>query len=434
MSISSSLNASVSGLQVNATRLATISDNIANSATFGYKRSAVDFASQVIQQQQNTYSAGGVTATVYRDVEAQGSLVGSGNSTDIAVAGRGLIPVTDEAGTTLLAAERNLNLTATGSFSADQDGFLRTTGGLFLLGWEADASGVIQNVSRDSGAGLVPINVNVNQFVAAPTTEMELGVNLPADATNASSPGDPFDLPIEYFDNLGRSQTLTLTFSPTVPATGSSNQWAVSVDDSATTSGIPIASFDVNFDNTVANGGTIASVANEVGTTYDAANGIVTVTTASGPIDVFIGRPNDSAGITQLAGPFSPNNVSKNGAPIGNLSAVEIDGAGFLEAIYDTGFRRVLYQIPIADVPNLNGLTPIDNQAFSVSQSSGELYFWDSGTGPVGTTNGFSLMESTTDVASELTDLIETQRAYSSNATVVQTVDEILQETSSLGR
>ena len=119
---------------------------------------------------------------------------------------------------------------------------------------------------------------------------------------------------------------------------------------------------------------------------------------------------------------------------LNHLNAVEIDEDGFLEAIYDTGFRRVLYQIPVGDVPNLNGLTPLDNQAFSVSQSSGDLYFWDSGTGPVGVTSGFSLMESTTDVASELTDLIETQRAYSSNATVVQTVDEMLQETSNLGR
>ena len=34
--------------------------------------------------------------------------------------------------------------------------------------------------------------------------------------------------------------------------------------------------------------------------------------------------------------------------------------------------------------------------------------------------------ESATDVASELTDLIQTQRAYSSNAKVIQTVDEML--------
>ena len=58
----------------------------------------------------------------------------------------------------------------------------------------------------------------------------------------------------------------------------------------------------------------------------------------------------------------------------------------------------------------------------------------DAGTGPVGVTLGFALEESTTDIASELTDLIQTQRAYSSNAKIIQTVDEVLQETTNLIR
>jgi flagellar hook protein FlgE len=153
-----------------------------------------------------------------------------------------------------------------------------------------------------------------------------------------------------------------------------------------------------------------------------------------GPAEVFIGRPSDSSGITQLAAPFAPTAVTKNGAPIGDLQAVEIDEKGFLQAIYDTGFRRTLYQIPVGDVPNMNGLRALDSQAFAVSASSGNLYLWDAGTGPVGTISGYALMESTTDIAAELTDLIETQRAYSSNAKIVQTVDEMLQETTNLKR
>lgn len=48
MTISSSLNASVAGLAANASRLATISDNIAISATNGYRRVETDFHSMVI--------------------------------------------------------------------------------------------------------------------------------------------------------------------------------------------------------------------------------------------------------------------------------------------------------------------------------------------------------------------------------------------------
>ena len=87
MTISSSLNAGVMGLTVNATRLATISDNIANSATFGYKRSLVDFTSLVVEQRTAAYSAGGVEVEAFKDIQATGSLISTGNSTDIAVAG-----------------------------------------------------------------------------------------------------------------------------------------------------------------------------------------------------------------------------------------------------------------------------------------------------------------------------------------------------------
>ena len=66
---------------------------------------------------------------------------------------------------------------------------------------------------------------------------------------------------------------------------------------------------------------------------------------------------------------------------------------GFLQAIYDSGFRRTLYQIPVGDVPNMNGLRALDSQSYSISASSGNLYFWDAATGPVGGISGYSLME-----------------------------------------
>ena len=97
MTISSSLNAGVAALSANATRLAAISDNIANSATYGYKRAVTDFHSMVISGGQGKYSAGGVRTTSGRLIDERGSLVATGNSTDLAVRGRGMLPVTTEA-------------------------------------------------------------------------------------------------------------------------------------------------------------------------------------------------------------------------------------------------------------------------------------------------------------------------------------------------
>ena len=166
MTISSSLNAGVMGLNVNATRLATISDNIANSATYGYKRSDVDFSSLVIDQGQSSYSAGGVRATNYKDVTSTGSLISTGRSLDIAIDGNGMIPVTNFAGVSQNGGERDFMMVPTGGFSADEDGFLRTTSGLYLLGWPTDAAGNVENASRGNTAGLQPVNTSIGQFLS----------------------------------------------------------------------------------------------------------------------------------------------------------------------------------------------------------------------------------------------------------------------------
>ncbi|WP_300380617.1 flagellar hook protein FlgE [Henriciella sp.] len=434
MSISSSLNAGVMGLNSNATRLSTISDNIANSSTYGYKRSQVDFSSMVLQQRSSAYAAGGVRVNAFKDISASGSLISTGNATDVAISGRGLMPVTNNTGVGTLASERDLMLTPTGSFYADQNGNLRTQSGLFLLGWPASTEGEIGNVSRNSGVDLEPVNISASQYTASPTQSIDLGINLPVDATEAGGPGESYPLPIEYFDNLGRAQTLTLEFTPNTPASGYSNQWNVEVFDSAGNPATSIGDLDITFSDDPNNGGSIQSVTATNGASYDTGSGKVSLNLPHGPVDIFIGRPGDSSGITQLSAPFSPTAVTKDGAPIGDLQSVEVDEEGYLKAIYNTGFRRTLYQIPVGDVPNMNGLNSLDSQAYSVSAESGNLYLWDAGSGPVGSVSGYSLMESTTDIASELTDLIETQRAYSSNAKIVQTVDEMLQETTNLKR
>lgn len=434
MTISSSLNAGVAGLNVNSTRLATISDNIANSATYGYKRSQAEFSSMVLKQTSSAYAAGGVRVETFKNVAATGSLVSTGNATDIAVSGRGLVPVTNTNGVTATPVDRPLMLVPTGSFVADEDGNLRTQSGHFLLGWPADGNGDIGAVSRSSGANLEPVNISTSQFTASPTSNMEIGINLPADETQAGAAGQSYTLPIEYYDNLGRAHTVSFNFTPVVAATGSSNQWTVEIFDSAGDPALSIGDLALEFNEGATTPGRLADVAASNGATYDPATGIVSIALSHGPVEVFIGRENVDEGMTQLSAAYSPTAVNRDGAPIGDLQSVAIDEKGFLQAVYDTGFRRTLYQIPVGDVPNLNGMNAENGQAYTVSADSGDLYLWDAGSGPVGTIEGYALMESTTDIASELTDLIETQRAYSSNAKIVQTVDEMLQETTNLKR
>ncbi|WP_126975392.1 flagellar hook protein FlgE [Frigidibacter oleivorans] len=436
MSISSSLNSGVAGLAANATRLATISDNIANSGTYGYKGADASFESLVITGSagSGTYSAGGVRVTTSRDINEQGALVSTSNALDIAISGRGFLPVTTsvamDAGTT---GQQPMMMTSTGSFHTDADGVLMTDSGLVLLGWPANADGTIPTMPRDTTAGLEPVVINANQTAGDPTTTMNLGVNLPATETAFDASGDPLPLSVEYFGNLGTSETLGITFTPTIPASGKSYEWTMVITDSAQGDAV-IGEYVLTFDDSRENGGTLSSVTVVSGGAYDSTTGTLSLTVAGGPMEMTIGKIGDTNGLTQLSDSFATTSITKDGSPVGNLTGVEIDENGFITATYDTGFTRVIYQIPLVDVPNPDGLKVLNNQCFQVSPDSGSFFLWDAGDGPTGAVVGYALEGSTTDVGAELTALIQTQRAYSSNAKVIQTVDEMLQETTNIKR
>ena len=433
MTITSSFNSSVSGLNANAARLATISDNIANSSTYGYKRAEADFHSIVVGGEGGgVYSAGGVRTTTMRLVEERGPLIGTSNPTDISVDGRGFLPVTAIGAVNGTAGALPVTLVTTGSFRADADGYLRTATGEVLMGWQADSSGNIAPMARNSLTGLVPVRIDSGGLVGNPTTEASLGVNLPATETRAGADGTPIELSVEYYGNLGQPETLQITFTPTVPATGASNVWTMEIADSAS-GGAVIGTYTLTFDATQANGGRLASVTTVGGGAYDAGTGTIPLALTGGALDLRIGRPGDSV-MTQLAADFSPTSITKNGTPVAAFDKVTIDESGRLFAVFDRGFSRQIYQIPVVDVRNPNSLIALPNQAYQLSPEAGPFFLWDAGDGPTGATVGFSREESTTDVAGELTQLIQTQRAYSSNAKVIQTVDEMLQETTNIKR
>ncbi|MCI4660431.1 MAG: flagellar hook-basal body complex protein [Neomegalonema sp.] len=433
MGLHSSLNAGVMGLNVNATRLATVSDNIANASTTGYKAATADFHSIVTNQSTGLYSAGGVRVTSGRNIAEEGALTATGNSTDIAIAGRGMIPVTTVVSRDEPAADRPFYMTSTGSFNEDKDGYLRTSSGLQLLGWPTDENGAVNGVSRESPLSLEPVRIFGFDYVSNPTTEIQLGLNLPATETTSTATGDPYEMTVEYYDQLGAAQILTMTYTPTVGGATASNEWNLQITDSAQ-GGASVGEYTLQFTDTGASAGLLSSVTTVSGGGYNAITGEIDLVLPHGNVALEIGAPGALGHITQFGSTFSPSDVTKDGTPVGTLTRVEVTEQGFVEAVYDSGYRRPLYQIPVVDVPNFNGLTATDNQTFQISVDSGDLYLWDAGEGPSGTVLGYSLEASTSDIAEELTHLIETQRAYSSNAKIIQTVDEMMQETTNIKR
>ncbi len=460
MSISSSLNAGVSGLNANATRLATISDNIANSSTYGYKRMTTDFASLVLGNSPGLFAAGGVRASTARIVDQQGSITSTSNPTDIAVAGRGMVPVT-----TAVAAAGDgplpMLMTPTGSFRPDANGILRTDSGLVLLGVPANIDGTIPPFPRDVATSLRPVQVNTNQFVGNPTTFVDIGVNLPATATRPGADAAEYPLTIELFDSVGVGTTLTASFTNIIPPSDGGPGDLVGTDATARTEqdvwlltmeniGAPTQEVLIRFDTDgrpqawqpvtrdAAGNIEVDPAGPTVVDPLDPETGAFTfsfLAPAVNPdIQIMLDRTAGGRGLTQLSDRFTPIAIDKDGAPVGDLVSVEVDARGMVNAIYDNGFSRTIYQVPLVDVPNPNGLTALSNQTYRVSRASGDFFLWNAGEGPTGEMVGFAREESTVDVAGELTSLIQTQRAYSSNAKVIQTVDEMLQETTNIKR
>jgi flagellar hook protein FlgE len=195
-----------------------------------------------------------------------------------------------------------------------------------------------------------------------------------------------------------------------------------------------IGEYTLTFDDGRSSGGTLASIATTSGGTYDPVLGVIVVNVDGGPVEINIGRIGQSDGLTQLSDSFAPVSISKDGSSVGNMTSVEVDANGYVHAFFDTGITRTIYQVPLVDLPNPNGMVALDQQTYLPSPDSGSYFLWDAGDGPTGDIVAYAREESATDVAGELTDMIQTQRAYSSNAKVIQTVDEMLQETTNIKR
>lgn len=352
MTISSSLNAGVAGLNANATRLASISDNISNSSTYGYKRVETDFHSMVVATPgDGVYSAGGVRSSNQRLIDERGALVSTSNATDLAVRGRGMLPVTSLTEVSNGNGAGTMRLATTGSFRTNESGYLTTGSGLVLLRWPANSDGTIPNYPRDTADGLEPVRINVNQLNGEPTTSISIGLNLPATETEVGSTGDVQVLSIEYFDNLGTSENISMELTPRVPAAGRSNQWTMVLRDSAS-GGAVIGEYVMTFDDGRTSGGTLTSVTTVSGGAYEPATGALIVTVDGGPVEIKIGEIGDRTGITQLSDTFAPISISKDGFPVGNMTSLEVDSSGYVHALLirvrpGRSFRYRLWISPI---------------------------------------------------------------------------------------
>ena len=185
MTLNSTFNIGVSGLIAQSNKISSISDNISNVNTVGYKGFTTDFLSLVQGTSQLYDSYNGARPTTRQNNSQQGEIFSSDSVTDIAINGNGFFVVTPEttAGSPLL-------YTRAGTFSPDKDGNLRNSAGFYLQGWQLDSTGALPAGLIGAAYGidtainsLELVNVATSDSASVPTGNMEIKANLNANQT-----------------------------------------------------------------------------------------------------------------------------------------------------------------------------------------------------------------------------------------------------------
>ena len=394
------MGTAVSGMLGDTSWLSNISQNVANANTTGYKKAETEFATIVDEVGSATAAGGGVTASTRSLNSLSGSVVGTSTTTDLAIKGDGYFVVSDAGGA--------LYLTRNGSFVTDANGDLVNSAGYYLMGNNVQ-SGASTSTSN-SLAGMTKVNVISAGEAATATTKGTLTVNLPSSDTTAASPASS-ETSLVVYDNLGAAHTIDFTYtyvSTTGTAADPVYNWTVDVTD-VTDSANPI---------------TLTTTASPL--SFDADGNL----SAGSPLSFAI--PNgqtmslDISQSTQLASTFAVSAATANGNAPSSLTGVTISTDGTLDFQYSNGVSSPGYDIPLATVASEDNLTSVNGDAFQANQNSGTVRVGTAGTGGLGTIASSSLENSTVDLATELTDMIQAQSAYQANSKVFQTGANLL--------
>jgi len=230
----------LSGLTADNTALATISNNLSNLNTTGYKDTTVNFQDMFYnllgsngsgdQLQVGSGTSVASTSTNF----TSGTTSPTGVNTDVAITGNGFFVVQNGS---------NTLYTRSGAFTQDTAGNLITADGYNVMGYSA-TNGVI-----NTNAGLQPIQIPggmINPPQA--TTTVSFPANLSADAV-ASGLSESTTMSVT--DSKGVAHTLTVDYTRLAPGAG----WSYTVS-------IPSADVTNGSSTVVATGGPLAVDAN----------------------------------------------------------------------------------------------------------------------------------------------------------------------------
>ena len=415
-----SFSTALSALNASSTAIDVVGNNLANLNTPGLKTSEVCFRDLVTQSlgaglgETQVGFGTGLPLTVRQFT--QGAIQTTSGLLDGAIEGDGFFVVQDGLQTLYTRA---------GNFETDKEGNLLTDTGAQVQGWTTinpqtgtvDANGPIGNI-------VVPVGT-----LQPPTATSTFSADLNLDSTATADATSAYTIPITVYDSLGNSHVLSLNFQKT-----GANQWSYDVqlpgaDVSAGTAGTP---FDTGATGTL---------------TFDTGGDLIDPPAGS-PVAVTISGLTDGAAdmnlswnlyttagagrITQFGQPSASSASSQNGGPAAQLVHVGLADGGQILAQYSNGNQVVVGQLALASIRNPDTLIAAGNNNFKLSALTASPVIGTPATGGRGNVVGGSTEASTVDIATEFTNLIVYQRDYEANGRVVNTADQLSQDTINL--
>lgn len=409
---------SLSGLQASQKQMSTISHNLANVATDGFKKSRVNFAdviaSSVSQSPTSAVGSGVVTKSITQQF-GQGNLIQTGSTLDLAISGDGFFSTKPD------ADGSKVNYTRNGSFLVDASRFVVDGKGGHLQVYPVDGSGAVVASGVD---GLVSLRLPQTSGTPTPTSSVGLSANLnsssPQPATGSFNRFDPTSynqsVQTTVYDAGGSPLTMTTYFvRETTPTTGDpTSNWTA---------------YSFIGDQPLNAGGNGA-----VAMQFDSA-GNRTLPTAPVTFDAF--TPNtgageqvlslDLTGMTQTAAPFVVNARMQDGAAIGQLESVAIDNEGIVRATFSNGDTQALGKVALANFANPTGLRQMGDGYWSATGLSGSPQLGEANKNGFGGLMSGIVEGSNVDITEELVSLIAAQRNFQANAKALDTATQISQ-------
>lgn len=392
-----SFSQAVSGLNAASSNLDVIGNNIANSATSGFKSSTAAFADMFAGNQAGL---GTKVAAVIQNF-GDGSINATGRNLDVALSGNGFFRLQDSSGAVYYS--RN------GQLQRNADGYLVNTQGLQVTGYPVSGS----PATVQTGANPQPLQIPTAQLPARATTQASLIANLnSADALPSVATFDPKEVnsynaksSLTVYDSQGNEHQLDLYFVKTAD-----NQWTVHPIDSSTSEAS--ADFNLSFDE---NGQLTSSAQQSItiqGSNGAAADQVLTLN--------LLGSNQQNSGECQFGNP------TQDGYAPGDLTGFTINNDGTILGSYSNQRTQPMGQIVLSNFTNAEGLQPMGDNLWSESAASGQPAIGTPGSGNLGTMTAGALEASNVDLSKELVNMIVAQRNYQSNAQTIKTQDQIL--------